>query len=116
MPGISPITTHILDTAKGCPAAGVAISIEIEQNGSWTKLSSGITNKDGRVTDLLPHDKPLEAGRYRMRFETGMYFADNNLEGFYPYVEVVFDIKSTDQHYHVPLLLSPFGFSTYRGS
>ena len=116
MPGISPITTHILDTAKGCPASGVPISIEIDRGGSWTKLSSGTTNADGRVPDLLPSDKPLEAGRYRMRFETGKYFSDNKQEGFYPYVEVVFEIKKTDQHYHIPLLLSPFGFSTYRGS
>ena len=113
---VSPITTHILDTAKGCPAAGVPISIEIERNGSFTKLGEGVTNADGRVTDLLPHDKPLEAARYRMRFDTNKYFSDNKLEGFYPYVEVVFDIRHPQQHYHVPLLLSPFGFSTYRGS
>lgn len=113
---VSPITTHILDTAKGCPAAGVPVSIEIETDGNWQMLSKGQTNNDGRIMDLLPSDKPLAAGRYRMRFETGSYFQSNNLKGFYPYVEVVFDITAPQEHYHVPLLLSPFGFSTYRGS
>ncbi len=113
---VSPITTHILDTAKGCPAAGVPVSIEIDRAGSWMKLGEGSTNKDGRVTDLLPHDKPLEAGRYRMRFETCKYFEFNNIDGFYPYVEIVFELSQTEQHYHIPLLLSPFGYSTYRGS
>jgi len=113
---VSPITTHILDTARGCPAAGVPLKIQIERNGNWTTLGEGTTNNDGRVADLLPHDRPLETGRYRVRFETGKYFASNNIEGFYPYVEVVFEITNTEQHYHIPLLLSPFGYSTYRGS
>lgn len=113
---VSPITTHILDTAKGCPAAGVPIKIEIERDGKFVELGAGTTNADGRVTDLLSHERPLETGRYRMRFDTSKYFADNKIEGFYPYVEVVFDIRQTTQHYHIPLLLSPFGFSTYRGS
>ena len=113
---VSPITTHILDTAKGCPAAGIPIRIEIERSGRFELIGEGVTNSDGRVIDLLPYDKPLETGRYRMRFDTDRYFSDNKTEGFYPYVEVVFDIRQADQHYHVPLLLSPFGFSTYRGS
>lgn len=113
---VSPITTHILDTARGCPAAGVPVSIEFEHNGDWAALAKGKTNNDGRIMDLLPSDKPLEAGRYRMRFETSVYFSENNTQGFYPYVEVVFDITAPSEHYHVPLLLSPFGFSTYRGS
>lgn len=113
---VSPITTHILDTARGCPAAGVPVSIEIDRNGQFEVLSKGSTNNDGRIMDLLPSDKPLEAGRYRMRFETGTYFSETNVQGFYPYVEVVFEIKAPGEHYHVPLLLSPFGFSTYRGS
>lgn len=113
---VSPITTHILDTARGCPAAGVPVSIEIEREGKWEALANGSTNSDGRIMDLLPEAKPLVAGRYRMRFETSTYFKANNVEGFYPYVEVVFDIRALGQHYHVPLLLSPFGYSTYRGS
>lgn len=113
---VSPITTHILDTAKGAPAAGVPISIEIERSGKWELLAKGTTNNDGRVMDLLPSDKKLEVARYRMRFETSVYFSTIQVTGFYPYVEVVFDIKAPSEHYHVPLLLSPFGFSTYRGS
>ncbi|MGF1957801.1 hydroxyisourate hydrolase, partial [Enterococcus casseliflavus] len=85
------------------------VQLDIERYGNWTKLADGSTNSDGRVMDLLPHNKALEAGRYRIRFETSKYFAINQIEGFYPYVEVVFDIKTPTQHYHIPLLLSPFG-------
>lgn len=113
---VSPITTHILDTARGCPAQGVPLSIEIERSGKFEILGKGETNSDGRVIDLLPHDRPLEPGRYRMRFETAKYFEEIKSEGFYPYVEVVFEIRNNTQHYHIPLLLSPFGYSTYRGS
>ncbi len=116
MPGVSPITTHVLDTALGRPAAGLPISICILKDAEWDRLGEGVTNKDGRITDLLPFDKPLDTGTYRMRFETGHYFRDGGVEGFYPVVEVTFQISKIDQHYHVPLLLSPFGYSTYRGS
>lgn len=112
----SPITTHILDTTKGCPAAGVPVKLEIEKDGSFLELARGTTNSDGRVPDLLPSEPPLACGRYRIRFETAAYFSANQTKGFYPYVEVVFEIENSNQHYHVPLLLSPFGFSTYRGS
>jgi 5-hydroxyisourate hydrolase len=113
---VSPITTHVLDTASGHPATGLPITISIEDNGQWKQVGKGETNADGRITDLLPHDKPLKAARYLMHFDTGTYFRKKSIQGFYPYVEVVFEIKQTTQHYHVPLLLSPFGFSTYRGS
>lgn len=113
---VSPITTHILDTARGCPAEGVPVSIELEEDGRFQQLANGTTNSDGRIPNLLPHDKPLAAGRYRMRFETAAYFSAQKIEGFYPYVEIVFEIKQPAEHYHIPLLLSPFGYSTYRGS
>lgn len=113
---VSPITTHVLDTARGCPAEGVPITIEIDRDGIWKNLGEGITNSDGRITDLLPHDRMVEPARYRMRFDTAKYFAKHKTQGFYPYVEVVFEIRNPEQHYHIPLLLSPFGFSTYRGS
>ena len=116
MPAVSPITTHVLDTSCGRPAAGVAIVISIWQDEQWHKLGAGFTSKDGRVTDLLPCDQPLAPGRYQMRFETSAYFEACHVQGFYPYVEVVFEITVVDQHYHVPLLLNPFGYSTYRGS
>lgn len=116
MSAVSPVTTHVLDTASGKPAAALPITISILQDNKWRKLGEGATNKDGRIVDLLPCDRPLEPGTYQMRFETGQYFKSCNLEGFYPYVEVTFLIEKVDQHYHVPLLLSPFGYSTYRGS
>lgn len=116
MPGVSPITTHVLDTALGKPAAGLPISISIQQNEEWKLLGNGVTNKDGRIADLLPADKPLQPGTYQMRFDTSAYFGACGVQGFYPYVEVTFVIVSVEQHYHVPLLLSPFGYSTYRGS
>jgi 5-hydroxyisourate hydrolase len=112
----SPITTHILDTSLGLPARGVPIALEMQtDNGAFKQLGSGLTNADGRVVDLLEAGA-LTPGTYRMRFDTGAYFTQQKTKGFYPYVDVVFQIESTDQHYHVPLLLNPFGYSTYRGS
>ncbi len=110
----SPITTHVLDTARGKPAAGIAISLERLDGGKWTEIGSGITNTDGRITDLLT--SPLEAAHYRLNFATDSYFAAQGTVGFYPEVRIEFQIADPDQHYHVPLLLSPFGYSTYRGS
>ena len=109
----SPITTHVLDTAKGQPAAGIETVLEKSQNGSgWLELGRGVTNDDGRINDLLSTETSLEQGMYRLTFETGSY----NPQGFYPYATIVFNIEQTDQHYHVTLLLNPFGYSTYRGS
>ena len=110
----SPITTHILDTSTGRPAAGVPVRLD-RLEGEWSTLAAGTTNEDGRVADLLPAGS-LSPGTYRMFFDTGAYWTASASEGFYPYVEVVFTIENTDQHYHVPLLLNPFGYSTYRGS
>lgn len=110
----SPITTHILDTALGQPAAGVPVRLD-RLEGEWTTLAEGRTNADGRVADLLEPGR-IAPGTYRMYFDTGTYWADSGSRGFYPYVEVVFEIVDTEQHYHVPLLLNPFGYSTYRGS
>jgi 5-hydroxyisourate hydrolase len=113
---MSAITTHILDTSCGRPAAGVPVTLEVEAAGGWILLGKGTTNADGRISDLLPDDTAIEAGVYRLIFDTSTYFAGNNVQAFYPQVTVVFKIEKTNQHYHVPLLLSPFGYSTYRGS
>ena len=113
---MSIITTHVLDTARGRPAAGVPVTLELEAAGGWILLGKGTTNADGRISDLLPNDTAIEAGVYRLIFDTSIYFAANNVQAFYPQVTVVFKIENPDQHYHVPLLLSPFGYSTYRGS
>ena len=103
------ISTHVLDTSRGRPAAGVAITLEIERGG-WDVVAMGRTDNDGRLR--LVTDAP-EAGTYRLIFATGEYFAGAT---FFPEVSIVFAINDAAQHYHVPLLLSPFGYSTYRGS
>jgi len=113
---VSAITTHILDLARGRPAADVHVRLERqERNGDWTELSRRATDGDGRIKDLLPPGD-IEAGRYRLTFETAGYFEARGTTTFYPEVPVVFEIEDGAQHYHVPLLLSPFGYSTYRGS
>jgi 5-hydroxyisourate hydrolase len=114
---MSPITTHVLDTSRGRPAAGLAVALERRTgNGNFEPLAQGKTNPDGRVADLLPDGSKLEAGTYRLTFETGAYFKAGGVAAFYPSVSVVFQIDKPEPHYHVPLLLSPFGYSTYRGS
>ena len=112
---MSQITTHILDTMQGRPADGVAIILYEKQPKGWAEIAKGITNNDGRVATLLKKDAVLEHGIYKLKFETQAYFTQLRLQTFYPYVEIVFDITS-DEHYHVPLLISPYGYSTYRGS
>ncbi len=112
----SPITTHVLDTASGRPASGVPVVLEKQEGTAWAVLGQGTTNDDGRIADLLPAGSRLVTGVYRMRFDTGTYFAQTGTGGFYPLVDVVFHVQDTDVHYHIPLLLSPFGYSTYRGS
>jgi 5-hydroxyisourate hydrolase len=111
----SPITTHILDTAAGRPAAGVSVSIAHLTGAAAVELARAATDADGRV---MQFDLPalLPAGLYRITFETGDYYAARGIETFYPRVEVHFTLANPGQHYHVPLLLSPWGYSTYRGS
>lgn len=114
---MSGISTHVLDTAAGLPAADVRVLLErqVTDGDGWEELASRRTDADGRVADLLPGDA-VEAGRHRIRFEVGAYFEARGIEAFYPYAEVVFTVREARQHYHVPLLLSPFGYTTYRGS
>lgn len=111
---MSQITTHILDTSKGKPAEGVTIILYSANNDTWKEIARGITNSDGRIADLIKNGL-LQQGVYKMRFETKEYFDKMEVATFYPYVDIVFDII-TDEHYHIPLLLNPFGYSTYRGS
>ena len=113
---MSQITTHVLDTAKGKPAEGIMIFLQRPtMEGQWEDVTSGVTNSDGRVANFMSEDQVIEPGIYRMVFETGAYFDKEGIVGFYPEVPVIFEIKDTT-HYHIPLLLSPFGYSTYRGS
>ena len=114
---MSAITTHVLDTSQGHPARGVPVRLEMqEMDGSWHALGTGATDADGRLRDLLPDDFNLQPGLYRLSFDTAAYFEAQSLKSFYPHVVVVFLVDDTQQHYHVPLLLNPFGYSTYRGS
>jgi 5-hydroxyisourate hydrolase len=113
---MSTISTHVLDTARGRPAAGVPVTLEVEAAGGWQMVGQGTTNADGRLSDLISAEASLDAGVYRLSFDTARYFAGQQLESFYPQVTVVFKVSDAAQHYHVPLLLSPFGYSTYRGS
>jgi 5-hydroxyisourate hydrolase len=110
------ISTHILDTALGRPAAEVPVSLAIWQSAEWVLLNSATTDADGRAKHLLPADQPLTEGLYRARFETAVYYDAKGLEGLYPFVEIVFEIRDADQHFHIPLLLTANGYSTYRGS
>jgi 5-hydroxyisourate hydrolase len=114
---VSAITTHVLDTSCGRPANGVAVTLELESpEGSWRQVGQGATDADGRARDLLPETFSLTKGIYRLTFETGPYFAAREIETFYREVVIVFTVSDPAQHYHVPLLLNPFGYSTYRGS
>ena len=112
----NPLTTHVLDTASGRPAAGLPIMLERSVEGAFVFVGSGTTNEDGRLDEPLVSDDGWASGVYRIRFDTGAYFSANGTPGFYPYVEVVFEVQNPDEHHHVPLLLSPYGYSTYRGS
>ncbi|KAJ3160356.1 hypothetical protein HDU86_000690 [Geranomyces michiganensis] len=127
----SPITTHVLDTTQGVAAAGVAVMLEqlssdpnavLDSPQQWTVLAHGLTNEDGRCTTLLPGTAQggphvLTPGVYRMNFQVKEYFAKAGLSSFFPFAQVVFEIPSPpNAHYHIPLLLSPYSYSTYRGT
>ena len=110
------ITTHVLDTSIGRPAAGIKVSLEALSAGDgWKQIAWGTTDNDGRIRELLADEK-LSERRYRLVFDVASYFSARNVTAFYPVVIVVFKIQHPNQHHHVPLLLSPFGYSTYRGS
>lgn len=113
---MSGITTHILDTSRGRPAAGVLVVLDQRTADGYREVGSDITDSDGRIRGLIPKDKRFEAGVYRLTFHVGAYFHEQKVEAFYPEAIVLFQVKDATQHYHVPLLLNPFGYSTYRGS
>ena len=109
------LTTHVLDTARGRPAAGVRVTVEARLGDGWTAVGGGVTDGDGRVPGLVA-DGALAAGEHRLSFATGEWFEAEGLAGFYPQVTVTCHIDDPAAHYHIPLLLSPYGYSTYRGS
>jgi 5-hydroxyisourate hydrolase len=113
---MSAISTHVLDTSLGRPAAGIAVVLEVESGaGVWKEIGHGTTNTDGRAANLLAEGS-LAEGTYRLTFETEAYFRSCTVHGFYPRVTVIFHVRDAKQHHHIPLLLSPYGYSTYRGS
>ena len=105
----------MLDTATGRPAAGLNLWLERECDGAFVEVARGTTNEDGRVADLLSPGQ-LEVGIWRMSFDTGGWFEAAGTTAFYPIVRIVFEVTAPSEHHHVPLLLSPYGYSTYRGS
>jgi len=114
---MSGISTHVLDTAQGKPAGDVPVRLEREETPErWEQVGSGRTDQSGRCAQLLGEGEKLSAGNYRLSFDTKRYFAAQKIEGLYPLVQVVFFVSAGEEHFHIPLLLSPNGYTTYRGS
>ena len=114
---MSSITTHILDTSQGCPGANILVRLEQQKTDeSWWELSSETTDNDGRIIDFLVEENVLGTGIYQIIFEIAPYFENQGISFFYPEIVIRFLVSHPEQHYHIPLLLSPFGYSTYRGS
>lgn len=114
---MSPITTHILDIAVGKPASGIPVVLEYKtHNAGWQTVGEGTTDDDGRLNDLVKKKEDFQIGHYRLSFDTSAYFLMLGVDCFFPLVTISFVIKNVEEHYHVPLLLSRFGYTTYRGS
>ena len=111
-----PLSTHVLNTTTGKPASGVNLILQRQTGQGWDELRRAKTDAKGRVSDLYIPGEVLQVGTYRLIFETGEYFKAQGVSTFFPHVEIVFAIEKTDEHYHIPLLISPYGYSTYRGS
>ena len=115
--GIKRMTTHVLDIAQGKPARDLPVRLERkEASGEWVVLGSSLTDHGGRCGQLVPDDKVLSPGLYRLAFDTASYFTAEKIDGLYPLVEVTFQVRDGESHLHIPLLLSPNGYTTYRGS
>ena len=115
--GINRISTHVLDTALGVPAARVPVRLERrEKDGRWLTLGSSNTDADGRCAQMLPESQAVTEGLYRLVFDTATYYAARDVPGLYPYVEISFQVRKGESQFHIPLLLSPNGYTTYRGS
>jgi len=111
------ITTHVLDLTRGVPGAGVHVTLEHRQaSGEWTTVARGQTDQNGRLSNLT-HGRTLDVGTYRLTFDTATYHRAHGIaEPFFPHVQIDFEVRDAAQHFHVPLLVSPYGYSTYRGS
>lgn len=114
---MSRISTHVLDTALGKPASGIAVELERQaDSGEWSAIASQITDQDGRCGQLVPNGEVAKPGVYRLTFQTDRYHATCGVSGLYPSVSVTFRVRQGETHFHIPLLLSPNGYTTYRGS
>lgn len=112
----NPLSVHVLDLQSGQPTAGIEVTLEQRVGEGWRQLASGVTNAQGRIPALYPDDKPMAAADYRIVFRTGEHYARKGQASFFPRIPVEFTVNAPTQHYHIPLLLSPFGYSTYRGN
>jgi 5-hydroxyisourate hydrolase len=112
----NPLSVHVLDLQSGQPTAGIGVTLEQRSGEQWRELAAGVTNAQGRIAALYPEGKPIAAGEYRIVFKTGEHYARQGQATFFPRIPVEFKVENTTQHFHIPLLLSPFGYSTYRGN
>lgn len=112
----NPISVHVLNLKTGVPSEGVTVVLDKKEGDKWVKLNSAVTSQDGRINALYPAGEEINPGDYRVTFETGKYYADHNEDTFFPEIPVIIHVPKVGEHYHVPLLLSQYGYSTYRGS
>ncbi|WP_370611608.1 hydroxyisourate hydrolase [Citrobacter meridianamericanus] len=112
----NPISVHVLNLKTGVPSEGVTVILDKKEGGKWIKLNSAVTSADGRIRALYPAGQVINPGDYRVTFETGKYYAAHNENTFFPEIPVIIHVPKAGEHYHVPLLLSQYGYSTYRGS
>jgi 5-hydroxyisourate hydrolase len=112
----NPLSVHVLDLQTGQPTAGIAVTLEQRAGDQWRELAAGVTDAQGRIPALFPEDKTMVAGEYRIVFKTGEHYARQKQATFFARIPVEFTVDKPTQHYHIPLLLSPFGYSTYRGN
>lgn len=112
----NPLSVHVLNLQDGLPSPGVNVKLEKKIDNNWVQINEGVTNAQGRIPALYPSDSVMEAGSYRVTFQTEKWFNEHNTTTFFPEIPVIFKVDGSVPHYHIPLLLSPYGFSTYRGN
>jgi len=113
---VGTLSVHILNQQTGLPSPGVTVTLEKQQQNNWTSVTSGKTDADGRIKSLYPQDQDMQPGVYKVTFKTNDYFQSQKLESFFPEVPVQFTVTRTNEKLHIPLLLSQYGYSTYKGS
>jgi 5-hydroxyisourate hydrolase len=112
----NPLSVHVLNLQDGLPSPDVCVTLEQLKAKRWQPLNEAVTNEQGRITELFPQGRTLESGTYKVTFKTGDWFAQHQAQTFFPEVPVIFEVDGAVEHYHIPLLLSPYGYSTYRGN